>query len=414
MRTFDVAVLGAGAAGLMAAIRAAESGARTVLVEKNRKPGVKILASGGGRCNLTTTREGSALLNTFPEAQRAFLRPSLRALTPRRLRGWFEARGVALREEAMEKVFPVAGKASVVLDALVTAADAAGVEFQCGAAVTRLEPGWTIVTDGEDLASAAVILAVGGRSYPKAGTTGDGYSIARTLGLQVTELRPGLVGLRTGAEELWGLAGITVDPARIRLFDRATGATRRASDRPVLFTHEGFSGPGPMNLAGLLGEGESGWLSIDLCPDLGFDAIDRAVVDAGKSRRKNVFALLPSRLPERLRRALVARAEISQETTAATLSREARRRLVNMVKGLEVEVLGTLGYDRAEVTVGGVVLDQVDPKTMAVGRVPGLYVCGEVLDVDGPIGGFNFQAAFATGWVAGEAASRSDPVRLLG
>ncbi|NRA94642.1 MAG: aminoacetone oxidase family FAD-binding enzyme [Planctomycetes bacterium] len=406
MRTFDVAVLGAGAAGLMAAIRAAESGARTVLLEKNPKPGVKILASGGGRCNLTTTREGSALLNTFAESQRRFLRPSFRALPPRRLRDWFEARGVALREEAMEKVFPVAGRASVVLEALVTTAQTVGVSLRCGASVQRLEPGWTVVTSDGDIDAERVILAVGGRSYPKAGTTGDGYSIARGLGLAVTPLKPGLVGLRTADQDLSALAGITVDPARVRLFDHATGATRESWDRPVLFTHDGLSGPGPMNLAGSVGQDDSAWLSIDLCPDLDFDAVDRAVIEASKSRRKSIPALLPLRFPERLRRALVARAGIPGDTTAATLPRDARRRLVSLVKGLEVRVLDTLGYDRAEVTVGGVALHEVDPKTMAARCVPGLYVCGEILDVDGPIGGFNFQAAFATGWVAGEAAAR--------
>lgn len=407
MRTFDVAVLGAGAAGLMAAIRAAELGASTVLLEKNPKPGVKILVSGGGRCNLTTTREGSALLNTFPESQRSFLRPAFRALPPRRLRDWFEARGVGLREEAMEKVFPIAGRASVVLAALVTAARAVGVRLRCGASVQRLDPGWTVGTGDGDIEARSVILAIGGRSYPKAGTTGDGYSIARALGLRVTPLRPGLVGLRTDDEGLSALAGITVDPARVRLVDRATGATRESWDRPVLFTHDGLSGPGPMNLAGSVGHGDSAWLSIDLCPDLEFEAVDRAVLDASKSRRKTIPALLPSRLPERLRRALVARAGISDDATAATLPRDARRRLVNLVKGLEVRVLDTLGYDRAEVTVGGVALGELDPKTMAARCVPGLYVCGEILDVDGPIGGFNFQAAFSTGWVAGEAAARA-------
>lgn len=408
-----VAVLGGGAAGLMAAIRAAENGADVTVLERNGKPGVKILASGGGRCNLTTTRDGARLLKAFPEAQRTFLKPAFKALSPRRLRDWFEARGVALREEAMEKVFPVAGRASVILDALLAAANDVGVRIRLGERVSSVD-----ATDGRFAVASTsgigtyerVVLAVGGRSYPKAGTVGDGYEIAQRLGLSLTRRVPGLVGLLADAEVARDLAGVTVEHASIRLMDEESGRVVSRWDRPLLFTHQGLSGPGAMNLAGAIALRGRGIIRIDFMPEQSFEALDAAVLGASKTRTRTVTALLPRTLPERLRRAIVESAGVDPSTTAARLTREERRRIVHAVKDYEVKITGTLGWDRAEVTVGGVALEEVDRKTMEAVRVPGFHVCGEVLDVDGPIGGYNFQAAFATGWLAGEAVARGGAV----
>ena len=405
-----VAVLGGGAAGLMAAIRAAERGARVVLIERNRKPGAKILASGGGRCNLTTTREGAALLRAFPERQRRFLEPAFKALPPRRLCAWFEERGVGLHSEAMEKVFPDAGRASVVLDALLTAAAEAGVELACGRRVRDVTPegdGFRVVCDTDEIEVDRAILAVGGKSYPKAGTVGDGYAIAARLGLPLERQYPGLVGLLATDPIIDGLAGITVEEATVRLADPETGRTEARWDRPVLFTHDGLSGPGAMNLAGLIASGGPRSVLVDLLPKTSFEDLDALLVAAAATKPCGVVALLPRALPERLRRAVVRAAEVDPATMSSTLGRDARRRLVHRVKTFKVGVTGTLGWDRAEVTVGGVALDAVDRKTMEAHGRARFHVCGEVLDVDGPIGGYNFQAAFATGWLAGEGAARA-------
>ncbi|MAG58803.1 MAG: aminoacetone oxidase family FAD-binding enzyme [Planctomycetes bacterium] len=408
MAAVDVVVLGAGAAGLMAAIRSAESGAGTVLLEKNRKPGVKILASGGGRCNLTTTREGSELLGAFPKPQRRWLTPSLRAFPPRRLRAWFEERGVALQEEAMEKVFPVAGCASVVLEALVTALAASGAELRCRAPVrevARGDGGFVVTTPDGEVRARRVVLAVGGKSYPKTGTVGDGYGIARALGHTISSLRPGLAGLVVDDPHLRALAGLTIEDAAVHWMvgDRRITTWRR----PVLFTHTGLSGPGPMNFASVVEESGGGKLAIDLMPDASFEEVESGLLDRLRAApRRGVVASLPTTLPERLRQALVHRAGVGADVIGATLTREHRRRLGHLLKGLEVDAKRSTGWDHAEVTCGGVVRDEVDPKTMASRSCRGLFLCGEILDVDGPIGGYNFQAAFATGWVAGGAAAR--------
>lgn len=408
---YEVAVLGGGAAGLMAAIVAARRGRRVLLLERNPRVGVKILASGGGRCNLTTTREGPALERSFPEAQQRFLRPALSALPPRRLRAWFEEHGVETRDEAFEKVFPTDGRASSVQAALLAAAEAEGVAIVTGYRARELTPraegGFTIVGEGgAPIDAARVVVATGGKSYPKTGTTGDGYEILARLGHTITPLWPGLVGLVVDDPALLSLAGIAVEDAAVEFV--AKGERIAASARPVLVTHRGLSGPGPMNVAAEVAIRGGGLLRIDWASRLAAADYDAALVERIRKGPERALAhLLPGVLPERLAVLIAERAACAAFRPGRELTREQRLRLVATVKGFPVRVVGTLGFDAAEVTRGGVALDEVDQKTMESRRVPGLYVCGEVLDVDGPIGGFNFQAAFATGWIAGEAVARS-------
>jgi predicted Rossmann fold flavoprotein len=403
---FDVVVLGGGAAALWAAGTAAARGRRVLLLEKNRRVGVKILASGGGHCNLTTTLPPAATLDAFGPAGGRFLKPSLRRLTPLALREAFHALGVATREGELEKVWPVSGRARDVLDALVDRAVAAGATVRAGTAVLgllRRGEGFTVRTADGDVEAPRVIVAVGGKSYPKTGTTGDGYAWMEGLGHTVTRCVPALAPLVV--EEAWvrALAGVDLQDARV--VASRDGKTLSDRRRPLLFTHTGLSGPGPMDVSRwfeLLPPWGKPSLFVDFVPAAGEDdvraALDRAAAADPAAR---IAKSLPGSLPARLAESLCAAAEVPPDRRAGEVSRDRRHALVQALKRCAIPVAGTRGFDFAEVTAGGVALEEVDPGTMESRIVPGLFVAGEILDVDGPIGGFNFQAAFSTGETAG-------------
>ncbi|MCA8977621.1 MAG: NAD(P)/FAD-dependent oxidoreductase [Planctomycetes bacterium] len=398
-----VAVVGGGPAGLMAAYFAAGRGLRTVLLEKNERPGLKILISGGGRCNVTTTKSGADLEAQFGQRRGRFLRHALRAFPPTALRELLEAAGVALREEDLDKVFPVSQRARDVLDALLRLARNAGAELRTCAGLCELrrahDGGFDLVTARGPLHASRVVLATGGLSYPKTGATGDGYELCRALGHTITPTVPGLAPLRVDEAWVRALQGIVLHDVDLDVLD-ATGRTVTRRRRPILFTHRGLSGPAPMDLAGDVEELGGAELRFDFAPAVNREELERSWLQAAASRgAQKLESLLPAHLPERLRAALVDRADAAG--TIANLSRPARQRLLRAVKDLRLFVPSSLGYPHAEVTRGGVALDEIDARTMQSKLVPGLFVCGELLDLDGPIGGFNFQSAFATGRLAG-------------
>ncbi len=399
----DVAVIGAGAAGMMAAIFAARRGRRTLLLEKHQRPGLKILISGGGRCNLTTTRSGQDLESQYGTARGRFLRHALRSFPPAALREFVEQAGLPLQEEDLEKLFPVSQRARDVVELLLRLCREAGVELRTGHAVRGLrhdEESFVIDGDGGEQRADSVVLATGGLSYPKTGATGDGYAWCRDFGHTITATFPALAPL--AVDEVWvrELQGIVLHGVDLSSLDGAGRAlcTRR---RPILFTHKGLSGPAPMDLAGDVEEQRgAGAVRFDFAPEQRAEDLERQWLDAIAAHgTRAVASLLPSHLPERARNALVQRAGAAG--TLANLDKTTRKRLLDVTKRLLVPVPASLGYDHAEVTRGGVSLDEIDPRTMQSKKVPGLFVCGELLDVDGPIGGFNFQAAFATGRLAG-------------
>ena len=403
----DVVVIGAGAAGLAAATFAAREGARVVLLEKNLRPGLKILISGGGRCNLTTTRTDKDLEQQFGTRRGRWLRHALRAFPPAALRHVVEAAGVPLHEEDLEKIFPVSGKAHDVLDAWLRMARDAGVELVTEAPMLALERGFAVTTPKGTFTAPRVVLAVGGKSYPRTGATGDGYAACAALGHTIVPTVPALAPLAVDADWVHELSGITL-PLPLTLVDKQ-GKVIRKRHRPVLFTHKGLSGPGAMDLAGDIEErDEPCRLRIDFAPEWTREDLDAQLVRAGReSGRTAVANALPREIPERVRRTIVAGSGVDPSRPVAELGKAARHKVVANTKGIELTVERSLGFKAAEVTRGGVALGEVDARTMASKLVPGLYLCGEILDVDGPIGGFNFQAAFATGRLAGLAAARN-------
>ena len=405
---YDVVVVGAGAAGLWAAGTCAARGRRTLLLEKNRRPGVKILASGGGRCNVTTTLAPKGVLDAFGAEGGRFLAPSLRALTPLDLRAELLRWGVPTHEAPLEKVFPDSEKARDVADALARRAAAAGAVTRCGTPVVGIERrdgGWLVRTREGEVPAPRAIVAVGGESYPKTGTTGDGYAWMEALGLRVVRRVPALVPLVVELPWVRALAGVHVQDARVVVVETGTGRVLADRRRPLLFTHTGLSGPGPMDVSRwfeVLAPWHRPALHVDFAPALSEDAVRSALLAAiAAEPAVPASRALPGGLPERLAESLCAHVGVPPSRRAGETTKAERHALVQVVKRCAIPVAGTRGYDFAEVTAGGVALDEVDPGTMEARRAPGLFLCGEILDLDGPIGGFNFQAAFSTAEVAG-------------
>ncbi|MEE2750589.1 MAG: aminoacetone oxidase family FAD-binding enzyme [Myxococcota bacterium] len=394
----EVCIVGAGAAGLWAAAACARQGVETLVLEKTRRTGTKVLSSGGSRCNLTTTLDARDTARQFGAGQN-FITPALKALSPQAVRNHFEQLGVATKEEAeFQKVFPVSDSALEVRDAMERDARAAGARFLIDQAVQAIEPfegGWVAHTKRLRVMCRCLLICSGGRSYPKTGTTGDGYGWLTDLGLDLVEPVPALAPLASPASWIRELSGVAVD-GELRI-----GKARRR--RPVLFTHRGLSGPAAMDLSEIIARGGTGEARLDLVPDLSWERLRTEFVEAaGRPGSPRIASLIP--LPRRVVEMLARRAELAEENPQVNqLNKAARHRLIDTLKGLRIPISGTLGFDKAEVTAGGLALHEVERRTMGVHKAPGLYVFGEILDLTGPIGGFNFQAAFATAELAARA-----------
>lgn len=406
---WDVIVIGAGAAGLLAAIRAAELGRRTLLLEKNRRPGVKILMSGGTRCNITHATDNRGIVDAFGPPGR-FLHSALAALSVQATVDLFEAEGVATKVEPTGKIFPVSNKAADVLDALLRRLRRGGAALALDEPLRELrwaDGRFAVATSRRALSAPRVILTTGGRSYPGSGTTGDGYGITAQFGHTVVTPRPALAPVRVAAPWLAGLRGVTLPDLGLRVLDgQQTLARKRGA---LLFAHFGLSGPVVLDVSRVISQHarpETLALEIDLLPELKEPELDHWLrTESIASGKKQLAVVLAERLPRSVCDIALTLAGLSADRRAAALSRAERTQLVQGIKRLILPVTGTLGFEKAEVTAGGVALDEVDSRSMASMRQQGLFIAGEVLDLDGPIGGYNFQAAFSTGWLAGTAAA---------
>jgi len=433
-----VAVVGAGAAGIFAALaargaldgkgrtsRPAADAPRVVLLDSMERPGRKILVSGGGRCNVTNERVTD---RDFDTDSPAVVRGVLAGFSAAATRAFLEGRGVALRAEPLGKVFPASGRAREILDALLGALDGAGVERRFGAEVAGIarEDGlWRV----GDLLARRVVVATGGKSVPSTGSTGFGYGLAASLGHAVAEPVPALAALRGAVPG--GLAGVTL-PAILTVAEGRRRTLRRAAGS-LLFTHRGVSGPPALDsslaVASCLRSGSPFTVTADFwtlsdpvgpfapylslpkppgaClpespPPADAAAVEEWILErTRRSPRSTLGVALAERLPRRLVEAIVP----SPATPLSVLPREARRAAAEAATALDLRVTGTDGFDRAEVTAGGVPLRELDRRTLESRLAPGLHFCGEVCDATGRLGGFNFQWAFASGFAAGMGAA---------
>lgn len=402
---WDVVVIGAGAAGLVAGLRAAECGRRTLVLEKNRKAGVKILMSGGTRCNITQATDERGIVAAYGPPGR-FLHSALAALGVQDTLDLFEAEGVATKVEETGKVFPVSDRAADVLDALLRRLHRSGATLALEEPVlelTRAEDGFALTTPHRRIAAARVILTAGGQSYPGSGTTGDGYRFATALGHRLMSPRPALVPLTTEVAWVAELRGLTLPDVAVKVCEAGKVLAQRRGS--LLFAHFGLSGPVVLDVSRVVsGHAEPRTLAveIDLLPSHSESALAEFLrAESVVSGKKQLAVVLGQHLPRRLGEVVLDQAGLARDRKAAALSKDERRRLVQALKWLRIPITGTLGFKKAEVTAGGVALDEVDSRTMQSKLVPGLFLAGEVLDLDGPIGGYNFQAAWSTGWLAG-------------
>jgi len=402
---WDVIVLGAGAAGLMAAIHAAERGRRTLLLEKNRKPGVKILMSGGTRCNITQNCDNRDIVAAYGPPGK-FLHSALAAFSVQDTVAFFESEGVPTKVEETGKIFPVSDRALDVLDALLRRLRRSGAVLALGESATDLRKvadHFEVTTPQRLLSAPKVIITTGGQSYPGSGTRGDGYPFAARFGHTIITPKPALVPLTVQADWVAELRGVTLTDVNVAVLDN--GKQLMARRGGFLFAHFGLSGPAPLDVSKAVSRHphpDTLELELDFLPSrtaVEFEELLRS--ESLTSGKKLLAVVLSDHLPRRLCDMLLALTSQPVDRTAAGLSKVDRQKLVQAVKRLRLPIRGTLGFEKAEVTSGGVSLDEVDSRTMESKLCPRLFLAGEVLDLDGPIGGYNFQAAWSTGWLAG-------------
>ena len=388
---FDVVVIGAGAAGMMCAVEAGKRGRRVLIVDHAKAAGEKIRISGGGRCNFTNLHAGPA---AFVSANRRFCISPLRRYTPADFIALVEAHDIAWHEKTLGQLF-CDGSARQIIDMLLAEMQGAGVTVRLGVTVETVDKsasGFDLVIAGAAITCEAVVVATGGKSIPKMGATGFGYDVARRFGVRVIETRPALVPLTFEIgllERLKPLAGVAVDVAVRR------GKAR--FDEAMLFTHRGLSGPAILQISSYWREGDE--LEIDMAPGVDvFDALRRARFEQG---RQAAHTALGQHLPRRLAQ-MIAENE-GAAGNIADASDKTLRRIGAAVNAWRVKPVGSEGYRTAEVTLGGVDTDDLDGRTFAAKSTPGLHFIGEVVDVTGWLGGYNFQWAWASGWCAGQA-----------
>jgi predicted Rossmann fold flavoprotein len=405
----DVVVIGAGAAGLMAAIWASRTrpGARVLVLEGAERIGTKILISGGGRCNVTNevVEPGD-----FSGSSKPAIRKVLEAFDVERTIGFFRSIHVALAREEHGKLFPRTNRASTVLDALLDAAREAGLLVRHPRRVERIlrtADGFVVGGAWGVVEAERVVLATGGRSLPRSGSDGGGYALARSCGHTVTSrIFPALVPLLLPAgHRLRALSGLSTDVSLT--VAQASGKRVITCEGALLCTHFGISGPAALDTSrhwlAAHAEDPSVRLLCDWLPRLDADALDAMLRASGTGSSASRLRTL---LPERLVQALCDEADVDPAGSLARLSRDARKGVVRTIKEHVLPVTGERGWNFAEVTAGGVPLVEVNLATMESRRCPGLYLCGEICDVDGRLGGFNFQWAWSSGYVAGTGAGR--------
>jgi predicted Rossmann fold flavoprotein len=414
MRTNDgshrILVLGGGAAGLMTAITAARTapGAEVTVLDGARRLGAKILISGGGRCNVTNRIVTARDFNGG--APRTITRV-LRALPVHDTVRFFESLGVMLHEEPHGKLFPDSHRAATVLDALLGEAARAGVQLRHPVRATHIaaaDGGFLVTTTEGPLRARRVVLASGGMSVPKTGSDGAGYTMARALGHGIVAPTPALAPLLLDGSFHAPVSGVS-HPVEVTL--RSPGLPSRRIAGDLLWTHFGASGPAPLDLSRhwhrAAVEGRTIAVDLNFSPGDVFESVDAHLVAEATARpRASIATVLAARLPASVAAQIIATLALESSGTMAHLAREDRRRLAHALTAWTLPVAGSRGFNYAEATAGGVSLDEVDPATMESRVCPGLYLAGEVLDVDGRLGGFNFQWAWASGYVAGRGVTK--------
>ncbi len=405
----SIVVIGAGPAGVMASIKAAHSGKGVVLIEQNSFIGKKLLLTGKGRGNITNMAGQESFLNYFNK-NALFLRDAFRKFFNKELCDFFTSRGLRLKTERQNRVFPESDMAADVVKVLEKSLDNKNIELILNTKVTDILVENSTVTgvvldSHRKIIVKKVILATGGVSFPRTGSTGDGFRLVKKLSHKVTQLRPGLVALVSKDKWVRSLQGLTLKNVKV-IFSQKNKRVESCVGE-LLFTHFGISGPLVLDLSNRV----NSWLdtqgvsaTIDLKPGLRKEQLESKFLREtnGKKEIKSFLRLL---LPLRLVDVFIYRCNLDPHKKISQITKKERQAIVNLLKALDFKIVSTLGLDKGMVTCGGVSLKEIDPRTMQSKLINGLYFAGEIIDVDAVSGGYNLQAAFSTGFLAGESAS---------
>ncbi len=404
---FDVLVIGGGPAGLMAAGRAAKKGARVALIEKNDRYGVKLLMTGNGRCNITHEADNMFEFVKLYKNGR-FLLSAFNEMSPSNLREFFRKRGVETKVEKNGKVYPVSDQGKDVLDALYQYCRENMVTFFNTEEVIDVEKEGNritkVITRKKEISAEKYILATGGKSYPNTGSTGRGFDWADKIGHKVVEAKPCLVPIKIVEEAVRVAQGLSANNVSITAMQAGKKIATASGD--IMFAHYGLSGPLALNLSRdlqkVFEKGEIK-LFLDLKPGLSFDQVDEIIRhDFEKNGHKNLSNCLKDFASPKMFDLIFALSEVDTHKHASNISREDRLKITTLFKKMEMTVEDLFGFEKAMVTSGGVATKEIDSRTMQSKIIENLYFAGEIIDVDGPTGGYNLQVCWSTGYVAGD------------
>ncbi|MGF7118441.1 NAD(P)/FAD-dependent oxidoreductase [Methanobacterium oryzae] len=413
MKLYDIVVVGAGPAGMMAAIRAGQLGKNVMLIEKNDTIGKKLKITGSSRCNITNT----ASLNIFIEKfgrKGAFFRSAFSSFSNKRLMSFFEFKGLKFKEENQGRVFPVSDKSRSVIKVLKEYLSENRVKINYKTRLVRIKKkkDYFSLDLGNDnyMATKKVIIATGGISYSSTGSTGDGFNVAEKLGHKIVSLKPGLVPLTVSEEWVKDLQGITLENVR---FTVKIGKKKIVSDiGNLIFTHFGISGPLVLDLSNqivsILEKNETVNLYIDIKPEMTVPELEEKLINELEVRSKTEFKnFMKLFIPNRMIPIFVELLEINPKKKVNQVNKGERNKIINLLKAFPLTITGTLPINKAMVTCGGISKKEIDPQTMESKIVDGVYFAGEIIDFCAPSGGYNLQEAFSTGFLAGESAAKS-------
>ena len=403
-----IAVIGGGAAGMMAAGNALKCGAEVTIFEHKDRLGRKLAITGKGRCNVTNNCSVNDFLENVTKNHR-FLYTSLYTLSPEKTMELFEELGVPLKTERGNRVFPIDDKAKTIVDAMRRYCDGATVIYEKVNAVKKCDNGEFTVKAARERSFDAVIIATGGKSYPLTGSDGSGYGISLALGHTVTELKPSLVPLESKSPICAEMMGLSLKNVAIKITD-GSGKVLYTDFGEMMFTHFGITGPMVLSASSHLVDRDISQLtlSIDLKPAIDEKTLDsRILSDFSKNPNKCYSNSLGALLPSKMIDTFIALSGIEPSKKVNSITKAERQKLLSLMKGLKIPLSGTRPIEEAIITSGGIEVKEINPKTMESKLVPGLYFAGEIIDVDAYTGGFNLQIAYSTGYVAGKSAAEN-------
>jgi len=408
---YDVAIIGAGPTGLMAALRASELGAHVILIEKNKRLGIKLLLTGGGRCNITHYGLTPKIFSEQFGLNGRFLLSAFNKFGADEIIEFFENNSLKTKIEKDDQVFPQSDRAQDVLDILLKLIKSRKGDIKTNAIVEKIifsdgKINGLTLENGENISARNYVLATGGKSYPGTGSSGDAYQWLKDLGHSIVPLRPVLTPINLKEKFVQELEGLSVQAGKISLFKNDKKITNLVGD--FIFTSSGISGPAVFSLSRYLdmslGEYQ---IILDFFPELNTSEFDHKIQELINKNSnklfKNIFdgIVAPKLLP-----VILKLAHISPEKKSNEISRLERQIFINNLKNISLNIKNIGGFDQAMLTAGGVNLKEVNPKTMQSKIIPNLYLAGELLDLDGPTGGYNLQVAWSTGYIAGESAAQ--------